>query len=124
VIAEAVLCAALNVYHEARSEPWESKMAVALVTRNRARLNKTSVCWEVFRYKQFSWTLEPKKLQALPTGPAWQDAIQIARTALNTSNDFTHGATEYHLTKEPAWWSPYMLPVGVWGSHTFYRKAT
>src|SRR5690349_17153723 len=97
VIAEAVLCAALNVYYEARSEPWAGRMAVALVTRNRARLYQTSICFETFRYKQFSWTLDPKNLQSLPKGKAWQDALVIAKTALNTPDDFTHGATEYHL---------------------------
>jgi spore germination cell wall hydrolase CwlJ-like protein len=124
VIAEATLCVAMAVFYEARSEPWAGKMAVALVVRNRARKRDTSYCYEVFRYAQFSFTLDKRNLQALPTGPAWKDALQIARTALNTPVDFTGGATEYHLTKEPAWWSPYMLPVGIWGSHTSYRKAT
>jgi spore germination cell wall hydrolase CwlJ-like protein len=124
VIAEAVLCAALNVYHEARSEPWEGKMAVALVTRNRARNNGTSICWEVFRDRQFSWTIERKNMQALPKGPAWKDALLVARTALNTPGDFTNGATEYHLKSEPAWWAPYMIPVGQYGNHLFYKKAT
>lgn len=124
MIAEAVFCAALVVYHEARSEPWEGRMAVALVVRNRARKHNTTVCWQVFRYAQFSFTLVPSNLKAVPTGAAWQDALQIARTALNTPDDFTHGATEYHLTKEPAWWAPYMIRAGQWGAHTFYRKAT
>lgn len=124
MIPEAILCVALNVFHEARSEPWEGRMAVALVTRNRARNNHTSVCWEVFRDRQFSWTEDRKLRQALPSGKAWKDALTIARTALNTTEDFTHGATEYHLTTEPAWWAPYMIRVGQWGAHTFYRKAT
>lgn len=124
MIAESILCAALVVFYEARSEPWEGRMAVALVVRNRARTHGTSICWETFRYKQFSWTLEPANLRALPTGPAWTDALQIARTALNTSVDFTDGATEYHLISEPAWWAPAMVPIGVWGNHQFYRRKT
>jgi spore germination cell wall hydrolase CwlJ-like protein len=124
MIAEAVLCAALNVYHEARSEPWEGRMAVALVTRNRARANKTTVCWEVFRDRQFTWTEDRRLRQALPSGKAWQDAIVIARTALNTSEDFTHGATEYHVEGLKVWWAPYMIRIGVWGHHVFYKRAT
>src|SRR6266545_2100916 len=110
MIAEATLCVALAVFHEARSEPWESKMAVALVVRNRARKNNTSYCWEVFRYRQFTAIEDRRNRQVLPKGSAWKDALQIARTALNTSADFTNGATEYHLIKEPAWWAPYMVP--------------
>lgn len=124
MIAEAILCAALNVYHEARSEPWEGKMAVALVTRNRARINNTSVCWEVFRDRQFSWTEDRKLRQTLPVGKAWQDALQIARTALHTSVDFTRGATEFHTKEVSPWWKQYMVPVGAWGNHVFYRRAT
>ena len=125
MIAEATLCAALSVYYEARSEPWNGRMAVALVVRNRARIHNTSICWETFRWKQFSWTLNSDNLRTLPTGPAWKDALQIARTALNTPVDFTGGATEFHLTDEPAWWVDDKLqPVGRFGAHTFYRKST
>lgn len=124
MIAEATLCVALVVYHEARGEPWESRMGVALVVRNRARNNNTSYCWETFRYRQFTAIEDRRNRMTIPKGKAWQDALQIARTALNTSVDFTHGATEYCLTSEPAWWAPYMIRVGQWGAHTFYRKAT
>lgn len=121
MIAEAVLCLALNVYHEARSEPWEGRMAVALVTRNRARRHHTSICWETMRYKQFSWTLDPKNLRVLPSGEAWKDALWIGRTALSTPTDFTGGADHYHhVSISPGW--PNVRYVGRWGDHLFYKE--
>lgn len=122
MIAEAVLCLALNVYHEARSEPWEGRMAVALVTRNRARRHHTGICWETFRDRQFSWTLDRTLRQRLPTGAAWQDAQWIARTALNTSTDFTGGATHFHHVSISYPWNDRLKFVGRWGDALFYKE--
>lgn len=122
MIAEAVLCLALNVFHEARSEPWEGRMAVALVTRNRARRHKTSICWETFRDQQFSWTDDRALRRTLPDGAAWKDAQWIGRTALNTSADFTQGATHYHHVAINPSWNRSLKYVGRWGDHLFYKE--
>jgi N-acetylmuramoyl-L-alanine amidase len=118
---EAQLCLALNIYHEANTEPWDGQMAVALVTRNRARINGTSLCWEVFRDQQFTWTEDRRKRQYLPKGAAWQQSLKLAREALKTTEDFTGGATEYHLDTITPWWAKYMEFTGKWGRHIFYR---
>lgn len=100
-------------------------MAVALVTKNRARINNTSICWEVFRDQQFTWTEDRTKRAYLPKGKAWQHALSLAREALKpTTEDFTGGATEYHLTSMTPWWAKYMQYLGTWGSHKFYKKIT
>ena len=119
----SVLCLALNVYHEASIDPYEGRAAVALVTKNRARKSGTSICWEVFRDQQFTWTEDRKKRQALPRGKGWRAALLLAREVLRPGfEDFTGGATEYHLASMTAWWAPYMQYLGTWGSHKFYKK--
>src|SRR5574341_488621 len=50
-----VICLAMNIYYEARSDPVEGRLAVAWVTVNRARVARTSICYEVFKPWQFSW---------------------------------------------------------------------
>ena len=62
MIAEALLCLTLNVYHEARGEPFLGQVAVAEVTLNRVDDLRwpDTVCEVVYQPYQFSWTLEDK----------------------------------------------------------------
>jgi spore germination cell wall hydrolase CwlJ-like protein len=125
MIAEAVMCLALNVANEAGIDSKQGQLAVALVTINRAHRNNTSICWETFRTAQFTWTDDPKKRAFLPRGALWKNSLTVAREALQLhkdGHDFTHGATEYHLRTMTPWWAAYMLPAGEWGSHLFYRR--
>ena len=55
ILESAVLCLALNIYHEARSEMIPGQYAVAQVTMNRAG-EKSNVCKTVVAKHQFSWT--------------------------------------------------------------------
>jgi N-acetylmuramoyl-L-alanine amidase len=55
-IENALLCLALNVYHEARGETVEGQVAVAMVTMNRAGWDTRNVCPTVYKPRQFSWT--------------------------------------------------------------------
>lgn len=122
-ISEAQLCLALNIFHEAGIDPYEGRAAVALVTKNRAQKRGTAVCWEVFRDQQFTWTEDRRKRQTLPKGRIWKDALTLAREVLKPSFvDFTGGATEFHHVNMTAWWAPYMQPLGIWGSHKFYKR--
>lgn len=56
MLTAAMLCMALNVYHEARSEPLAGQAAIALVTMNRVAHSGLDVCQVVYQRKQFSWT--------------------------------------------------------------------
>lgn len=120
MIGEAVLCMALTVHHEARGEPHVGQRAVAHVLHNRAVQYGTTVCWEAFRYRQFSWTLHPSKLQRLPSGPEWDKAVKVARQVLSGRADFTGGATHYHTVGILPKWAKGMKVVGQWGDHVFY----
>jgi spore germination cell wall hydrolase CwlJ-like protein len=125
------ICLALNVYHEARSETIDSQLAVALVTLNRAHYRKDLICKEVFKYKQFSWTL--KSDWTPHNQKAWKRSIQIARMAFKIE-DFTTGATHFHTVSVRPYWSKtawkcdakfkkqQMKFVHQWGTHLFYKE--
>lgn len=131
LIETAVLCLALNIYFEARSEPIMGQYSVALVTMNRARWNDSKVCKEVFKPYQFSWTnegvyregngwrvghrLTPREKHA------WWVATKIAENTLSgRMPDVTNGSTHYHTKAvKPAWATP-KKQTRTMGSHVFY----
>ena len=122
----AIMCLALNIYHEARGEPVEGQIAVALVTYNRAiydsrrnaRNVADSICPVVYQPRQFSWTSRPTEVT---DQGAWRTAIMSARHALRL-RDFTGGANHFHATHTTPYWAASMMYVGRWGNHYFYRR--
>lgn len=121
MIAEALLCLALTVHYEARGEPVEGRIAVALVTRNRAQQSGNGYCWEAFKASQFSWTSDTTKLVRLPKGAEWEESKRVAEYVIRGGTDFTKGATSFHATSVLPVWAGAMDRVGQWGSHIFYR---
>lgn len=125
------ICLALNVYHEARNEPLTAQLAVAMVTINRAQGHRDRICYEVFKYKQFSWTL--KEDWTLHQPGAWKRSIQIAKLAFKIE-DFTKGATHFHSVSIKPYWSKTaykcdakftkqkMKHINHWGAHIFYKE--
>ncbi len=135
--ATALLCLTLNVYHEARGEPEEGKIAVAQATLARAK-EEGGVCNAVFRDKQFSWTnkhvrvvrkggdvvsfklmdrLVPKDVQAL------RNAGIVAVGAMRGwYPDYARGATFYHAKSVRPEWSSKFKRVASIGQHIFYRE--
>ena len=137
-----VECLALNIYHEARSDSFAGKLAVADVTINRVESNlfPNNICDVVYqtvmrinwkgeevpaRNKcQFSWYCDGKSdepREALP----WAESQSIANIFL-TSEKFrgiTEGATHYHTHHvSPNWKNDRgMQVVGTIGEHLFYR---
>ena len=114
MFAEALVCLALNVYHEARDQPFIGQVAVAQVVMNRVHDDRypDDVCEVVMqgptyswkpdfpvRHRcQFSWYCDGKS-DATPDEGAWQQALTIAQ-GVHTGNldDFVEGATHYHAT--------------------------
>lgn len=96
ILHAALLCLALNIYFEARGEPIEGQRAVAHVTINRARENKTSICHEVFKKGQFSWT---RHRYSIPKGQSWEQSKKIAHQSLNVE-DSVKGATYFFNPKK------------------------
>lgn len=132
IISSALLCLALNVYSEARSEPVMGQYAVALVTLNRAEHKDEKVCAEVFKPYQFSWTnvgvAKVKGGWAIPRAlqphekDAWWKAVKIASVTLaGRMPDITRGATYYHTQAvSPAWRTAFEVTKRI-GFHVFYR---
>lgn len=135
IVSSAVLCLALNIFHEARGELVPGQYAVALVTMNRAGQDDR-VCQEVFRPKQFSWTTGvrrtaqgwklPKRLIPQVDNPieaySWNKAQRIAAVTLSRGiRDLTQGADHYHADYVTPRWAAAMEPVRQIGRHIFYR---
>ncbi len=73
VMTTAMLCTALNIYWESRSEPLHGQHAVAQVTFNRAQRDPSKVCKVVFEPKQFSWANKSDGTQGQGEGNACQE---------------------------------------------------
>jgi len=131
MIAESLLCLALNVYHEARSQPLIEQLAVAQVVLNRvdARAYPDDVCSVVYHNKypgtlhkcQFSWYCDGKS-DTPRDANAWLVANQVASLALSPElPDLVDGATHYHANYVSPSWSRLLDPVATVGGHKFYR---
>ena len=137
MFAEALVCLALNVYHEARDQPFIGQVAVAQVVMNRVRDDRypDDVCEVVMqgptyswkpdfpvRHRcQFSWYCDGKS-DKTPDQTAWEQALTIAQ-GVHTGNldDFVEGATHYHATYVLPEWAESKTPVVLIGEHIFYR---
>ena len=120
-----LMCMALNIYFEARSEDFQSQLAVAHVVENRVESSSfpNSYCGVVKdggerRHKcQFSWYCDGKSdtpFDAL----AWSNAVRVAMI-YGKYEDPTHGALWYHADYvQPRWAGGNYIAVG---SHKFYH---
>ena len=136
MMAEALMCLALNVYFEARSENMASQMAVSLVVMNRVEDHRfpNTVCEVVkqsITYKnsgqpvinkcQFSWYCDGKPDRPI-NKQAWFKAKQVASIVLDGSMiDFTQGSTHYHAHYVYPSWRKTKTKVARIDSHIFYR---
>tara|TARA_R110000868_G_scaffold71520_2_gene209401 strand:+ start:1556 stop:2203 length:648 start_codon:yes stop_codon:yes gene_type:complete len=134
-------CMALNIYHEARGEPFVGKVAVADVVLNRTKDSRTpdTVCAVVYEGLkniagrmylakcQFSWYCDGNGDE--PTEDmAWRESLTIAQQMLGSKENgyrgITEGATHYHAynINPPIWTkSRDMRLIGRIGDHIFYR---
>lgn len=122
-------CLALNIYHEARSEPESGQIAVARVTLNRvaSQAFPGSIC-EVVKQGgikrnrcQFSWWCDGRSDD--PTEKrAWRRSMELARRMLDDAvPDPTRGALYYHANyTKPSWSKVYHRTTRI-GRHLFYR---
>lgn len=132
VLSTALLCLAMNIYHEARGEPIAGQIAVANVTMNRASHDPERVCAAVLKRKQFSWTtrlVDGKGMVAergLPKEPkAWAVSLGIASLALvGMLPDITKGSTHYHEQSIKPYWANTMPQTVSYGAHLFYGPTT
>lgn len=116
----ALLCLALNAYHEARGEPFHGQVAVSQVVMRRAEYDPTKVCKVVRAPRQFSWTRHSPRVR---DKAAWGRAVQAAKMAMLASTvDHSRGADHYHAVRVSPSWARSMWPVVQIGEHIFYRS--
>ncbi len=124
-------CLALNIYHEARGEPAEGKIAVGQVVMNRVGDPHfpARVCEVVkqggerpFDRCQFSWWCDGRNDR--PDDPdAWEDSKYLAKMILaGALEDPTRGALWYHADDVTPGWRMDMVRRGKIGQHIFYVR--
>jgi spore germination cell wall hydrolase CwlJ-like protein len=120
IIQNALMCLALNIYHEARGEPLEGQVAIAMVTMNRADWDTDSVCEVVYERNQFSWT--DRLADLTPQEPiAWAVAKRVAsRVIQGQHDDITDGATHFHTRAVRPVWRHSLKKTATIGEHVFY----
>jgi spore germination cell wall hydrolase CwlJ-like protein len=123
MIAESLLCLALNLYHEARGEGPDGMMAVAQVTLNRVHHPDwpDTICEVVYQTSQFSWTnghdmTPPKGSEAW----TYTKAITIDVLMGEAHSVLDHRALFFHATNVQPAWAGDMLLIGQIGDHKFY----
>ena len=124
-LTQAILCLAMNVYFEARSEDMLGQLAVAEVTLNRVESERypDTICDVVWQRRQFSWTHDGKS--DVPRDErAWDRAVEVAQIAVSTEDMRVvgEGVTHYHADYVRQFWAAHYEPVAVVGRHVFYRK--
>jgi len=137
MIAEALVCLALNVYHEARDQPFIGQVAVAQVVMNRVKDERypDDVCgvvkqgltysWDtdypVLNRCQFSWYCDGKS-DKTPDAEAHNRSMLVAHGVMNGHlDDFVEGSTHYHATYVRPDWAETKTKVVQIGEHIFYR---
>jgi len=133
LIVESILCIALNVYFEARSEDLLGKVAVGSVVMNRVFSSSfpDTACDVVYQAEylgewpkrhrcQFSWFCDglsdnPKETEE------WTQAYAVATWIYGIGlPDITEGALWYHSNDvSPKWATPDYTQIG---SHKFYKE--
>tara|TARA_R110000868_G_scaffold1081_5_gene8275 strand:+ start:73 stop:465 length:393 start_codon:yes stop_codon:yes gene_type:complete len=130
MISAALMCMALNVYHESRSENLNGQVAVANVTLNRVADSKwpNDVCsvveqgYSKGKHKcQFSWYCDGKS--DTPTNSvSWARAVLVANDVMmGYIPDITEGATHYHAKYVNPYWAKSFTKTVAIGSHIFYK---
>ena len=138
MLKTAILCLALNIYHEARNQPVIGQIAVSEVVLNRVADNRypNNVCEVVYQAEypnnnknelpirdkcQFSWYCN--RISDQPTDiDAYRWALTLSERIL--SGEFapvTNGATHYHSTKVNPKWKINKIIVAKIKDHIFYR---
>jgi spore germination cell wall hydrolase CwlJ-like protein len=120
-----LFCMAKNIYHEARGESTLGKYAVAQVTMNRVRdpRFRNTVCDVVFQPYQFSWANNKSVRWTRPSGPAWNESMEIAKDVLEEGATIKgmEDALYFHATYvRPGWRN--VRKVTKIGAHIFYNQ--
>ena len=118
----AVMCLAMNVYWEARSQSIAGQVAVAQVTMQRVASPDypDDVCSVVHQHKQFSWYWDGKS-DIPKESKAWDKAQMVAEGVISGSgHSDLSGVTHYHALYVKPYWAEHMTMVAQIEDHIFY----
>ena len=138
LIETALMCLALNTYHEAKNQSMIGQVATAQVVMNRVADSRypNTVCEVVkqgpkykgsdvpVRHKcQFSWFCDGKSDEPKKDSKEWRMAQEYARIVLSGRIviDVTEGATHYHATYVRPSWAKTKKRTTRIEKHIFYR---
>jgi spore germination cell wall hydrolase CwlJ-like protein len=130
MIETALMCLALNIYFEARSEPIQGQIAIAEITLNRVASSDfpNDICGVVLQENkdgcQFSWWCDgksdyPKEHNSLRTSKA------IAKLMLEEGEYISvvgENATHYHNDEVYPYWADHLQRIRRIGKHIFYKE--
>lgn len=126
MITAAVVCMALNIYFEARSEPLVGQLGTAHTVMNRMASPKypDDACSVIYQHKQYSWYSDGKSDKPKDTTAYLEATILAQRVLAGDTLDITEGAMWYHADYvEPYWADPQHVEFVVkLGKHLFYRQ--
>ena len=124
-------CLARNIYHEAGSEPFEGKVAVAQVTINRAESGEfpSDICGVVYQKNivyskvlcQFSWYCNSASVQKPMNGPIYTESMEVAKKVLLEGfrlPDLKQALYFHGDYINPGW---HKKPIAKIGRHVFYN---
>jgi len=127
-----LICLAMAVYHEARSEPPIGQLAVAQIVLNRVehKAYPSTVCGVVkqggtHRHRcQFSYWCDGKS-EIPRDSVAWKTALDIADIAADGAQiivlqDCIH---YYSILFDAPYWTESLVEVATIGNHRYFRKA-
>ena len=123
-------CLARNIYHEAGSEPFEGKVAVAQVTINRTENANfpSDICKVVYQKNvvyekvmcQFSWYCQAPSAMKPMNGPMYTESMEVAKKVLLEGfrlPDLKKALYFHGDYIQPGW---NKKPVAKIGRHVFY----
>jgi len=124
-------CLAKNIYHEAKGEPFEGKVAVAQVTLNRAASGQfpSDICKVVYQKNviyekvlcQFSWYCDQATVAKPKNTAAYKECQIVARQVLLEEFRLPslNKALYFHATHiNPGWKKEKVATIG---GHVFYK---
>lgn len=112
-------CMAENVYHEARGEDIVGQIAVAQVVINRATISGRTLCQEIHRPNQFSWTISGRA--EIDDYDAFQKSLIVALHVMTTNLVPAAGDADHYFnpSKADPSWRHEMQPYRTFGNHLF-----
>ena len=114
----AIVCLALNIYHEARGESIDGQFLVAESTINRSIERNQIICDVVYDEYQYSWTHDNVSDTAYDE-ESFVIAAAIAAESL-AGNHLHSGVTHYHSVSVNPPWAKRLKILGRYGNHIFY----